>query len=131
MALKQPALTDSVIEAADALLGLDTDRKDCTSQDDANASDERFPAGCVVTDDKSHHAKSPESGVLRGIAFPGSKAVHETPDWRAFPTPSLPLRDVDKIGCGTTKRLCYPHCQSHAGSEFCDTKVRELVRSAM
>jgi HEAT repeat protein len=42
MALKQPAITDRVIEAAFTLLGLDSDRSDWTSQDYANALNERF-----------------------------------------------------------------------------------------
>jgi HEAT repeat protein len=42
VALKQPAVTDRVIEAAYTLLGLDSDRKDWNSQDYANALNERF-----------------------------------------------------------------------------------------
>lgn len=42
MALRQPTVTDRVIEAAYTLLSLDSERKDWTSQDYANALNERF-----------------------------------------------------------------------------------------
>jgi HEAT repeat protein len=42
MALRQPTVTDRVIEAGYTLLGLDSERKDWTSQDYANALNERF-----------------------------------------------------------------------------------------
>jgi HEAT repeat protein len=42
MALKQPAVTDRIIEAASTLLGLDSERKNWTCQDYANALNERF-----------------------------------------------------------------------------------------
>jgi HEAT repeat protein len=50
MALKHPTVTDRIIEAAYTLLGLDSERKDWTSQDYTNALNERFsPSAKAVT----------------------------------------------------------------------------------
>jgi hypothetical protein len=69
---------------------------------------------------------------LKSLRIASRKARHSTERGiREYLATVSPFRDVDKIGCGAAKRLCNSHRQSHAYSEFRDTKVPELIRSAV